>query len=175
MRPLLTLILAVGCSEPEDPAPNFQWTGGDFDFVTTDVTDSCLEGALEVLFMPEGPDTPHAFEYPIYLPAYSELPSTYSIDLREPFVGMEVTVREGEDGALAIRESVMEAVELGAGTYGDCVVTMTVHADLLPVSASEVDGEATIEISNPRGSDERCPVLDSDPCDVDLVLFAEGP
>ena len=174
MRFFLPLMITIGCSEAEDSGPDFQWTGGDFDFLTTDVDDACLEGALEVLFMPEGPATPNAFEYPIYLPSYPELPMTYSVDLREPFVGMEITVREGVEGELTIRNSVMESVELGAATYGDCVVTMTVDADLVPTSASAIEGNATIEISEPRGSDERCPILDSDPCTVELVLTAQG-
>ena len=94
----------------------------------------------------------------------------YIEDLREPFVGMEVTVREGQDGALAIRDSVMESVELGSGTYGDCVVTMSVDADITPTSADTAEGDAEIEISDPQGSDERCPILDSDPCTVSLTI-----
>ena len=173
MRHLFLIFCLVACSSEEDTSEkDFTWAGGEFDFQTVDTTDACLGGALEVLFMPNGPDTPHDFEYPIYLPNYDELPMSYAIDLREPFVGMEVTVREGQDGTLAIRDSVMESVELGAGTYGDCVVTMTVDADITPSSANSAEGEAQIQIGDPRGSDERCPVLDSDPCTVSLHIAA---
>jgi hypothetical protein len=173
MRNLIFIIGLVSCTSTEDTEDvDFTWSGGEFEFQTSDVSDACLGGALEVLFMPNGPETPHEFEYPIYLPSHDELPMSYAIDLREPFVGMEVTVRPGEDGALSIRDSVMESVELGAGTYGDCVVTMTVDADILPSSPTSAEGVAIIELSNPRGSEERCPVLDADPCDVELSIEA---
>ena len=173
MRLLWFGIWLIGCSEPiEDDTPSFTWTGGDFDFQTVDVTDSCLNGALEILFMPDGPDVPHRFEYPLYLPSYDEMPLSYSIDLREPFVGMEVTVHEGPDGQLSIRDSIMESVALGAGTYGDCVTTMSVYADIKPTSANSASGDAQIHLSDPRGEDERCPVLESDPCTVELEMEA---
>ena len=171
MRFLWISLLTLGCSgTEEEDGSSFSWTGGDFDFETVAVTDTCLSGALEILFMPEGPDVPHQFEYPIYLPTYEELPLTYAIDLREPFVGMEVTVREGEDGDLSIRDSVMDSVALGTGTYGDCVVTMAVDADITPTSTNSALADAQIEISDPRGEDERCPVLESDPCSVALSI-----
>ena len=175
MRTLIAILGLVACAseEPQEDA-EFSWSGGEFDFRTVDANDACLGGALAVLFMPNGPDTPQEFEYPIYLPTYEELPLSYAIDLREPFVGMEVTVREGNEGALSIRDSIMESVELGAGTYGDCVVTMSVDAEFIPISSTTVEGMAIIEISDPRGSEERCPVLDSDPCDVELSIEASS-
>ena len=173
MRFMFIGICCLGCSDPiEDDSPSFNWTGGDFEFQTVDVTDSCLNGALEILFMPDGPDVPHNFEYPLYLPAYEEMPLTYAIDLREPFVGMEVTVREGANGLLSIRDSIMDSVALGAGTYGDCVTTMPVNADITPTSENSANGEAQIHLSDPRGEDERCPLLDSDPCTVELRMEA---
>jgi hypothetical protein len=175
MRTLIFILGLVACaSEEPQEGGGFTWSGGEFDFQTTDADDACLGGALEVLFMPNGPETPQDFEYSIYLPSYDELPMSYAIDLREPFVGMEVTVREGPEGGLSIRDSIMESVELGVGSYGDCVVTMSVDADFIPNSATAVEGIAIIEISDPRGSEERCPVLDSDPCDVELNIEASA-
>ena len=121
--------------------------------------------------MPSGPEQPQAFAYPIYLPSYDELPASYEIDLREPFVGMPVTVSAGEDGWL-VASGVMEAVALGQVAYGDCAVTMTVAIEVLPSSSSTAEGWATIDISDPHGADGRCPVYEADPCQVTLTLQA---
>ncbi len=168
-------MLACG-PKAEDSASSvieeFSWSAGQFDFATTDANDECLGGALEALFMPEGPATPHPFEYPVYLPSYEELPVNYTVDLREPFVQMPVTVDSSDGRVLQIRGSVMSAVELGRAAYGDCVVTMTVDADILPTSSTEATGSATINITNPRGDDGRFPVFEDEECDVELTMTA---
>ena len=163
--------LLLSCAGP-DVAKGFEFADGDFDFTTVLARDLCLGGAMEALFMPEGPDTPHPFEFPIRIPSYDQLPTSYEIDLRAPFLGMPVTVEDGGDGMFAVRGSVMESVVLDASKYGDCEVTMTVDADLWPASADHVDGEARIQVSDARGAEELCPVFTSDPCEVTLVLAA---
>ena len=167
-------LLTLGCDgkSAEDEEASFTWTGGEFQFQTTEVVDQCLGGALEAMFMPAGPETPQDFEYLIYLPGYEEVPTSYSVDLREPFVEMPVEVDADEDRIFRIRGSVMESVELGAATYGDCVVTMTVDLNLRPLSPDEVKGKALITISDPRGDDGRCPIFDASPCPVNLSLTA---
>jgi hypothetical protein len=176
------LLLSLACSNDKPaaeegdtgtPDPNVsEWTGGNFQFQTVDVRDSCLGGAFEVLFMPEGPATPHDFQYLIYIPDYSDLPELYTIDLRDPFVEMPVSVDAPDGQTYQIRGAVMDAVELGATAYGDCVATMTVDADITPFSKDSATGTATISISDPRGSDGRCPVFEETPCEVKLVLKA---
>ena len=60
------LLLSLACSGGKDdadadggPASDVsEWSGGNFQFQTVDAEDSCLGGAFEVLFMPEGPATP---------------------------------------------------------------------------------------------------------------------
>jgi len=148
------------------------WTGGNFDFETLDIKDGCLGGAFEALFMPEGPDVPHAFEYQIYIPGFEDLPEVYTIDLRKPFVEMPVSVDSPDGRTYEIRGSVMSAVELGQIPYGDCVVTMTVDVDLTPVNSDTAEGTASIEISDARGEDGLCPVFEVSPCTVDLELRA---
>ena len=171
MRIFILFPFVFSCTaKPVDEGLTLPWNGGDFDFQTISATDRCLGGALEVLFMPNGPETPHDFEYPIYLPSFEEVPAHYSIDLRAPFIGMEVTVRKGGEDHLVIRESLMESVALGEGTYGDCIVTMMVDAEIFPTSTSTAEGTADITISNPRGNDEMCPVMDDDPCRVTIGM-----
>jgi len=173
MRWLLPLLIACGGSAKDTGAGGEKpWTGGDFDFYTQSVEDDCLGGALEALFMPDGPGEPHAFEHSIYLPDTSELPYSSTVDLREPFVEMPVVIEDGGDGGFTIRGSVMEAVALGEASYGDCLVTMTVDADLSLVDVNELEGSASISISDPRGDDGRCPVFSSDDCVVGLLLSA---
>ena len=85
---------------------------------------------------------------------------------------MPVTVDSDDGTILKVRGSEMEAVELGATAYGDCVVTMTVDLNLVPTSADTVEGLAVITVTNPRGDDGLCPVFDDTPCPVDLTLSA---
>jgi hypothetical protein len=166
------LLWLIACQEPEVSA-GFDFVGGDFQFYTVIARDECLGGALEAVFMPEGPDARHAYEYDIYVPSADELPMSYDVDFREPFVGMPVTVEDGGDGTFAIRGSVMESVVLDEVKYGDCAVTMAVDADLTPADADLVEGQARLEVSDPRGADELCPVFAADPCTVTLELEAE--
>jgi len=171
MRTLTFLLIgSVACSGVEGD-PSFL-KSGDHQFYTVAMQDSCLDGALETLFMPEGPESEHAFSYPIFLPGYEELPSTYTVDLREPFVGMEVRLDSSDGVTLELRGSVMESVLLGSA-YGDCTVTMSVDADLLPVADRRLEGTAWISLSDATGSEELCPVFSSDPCEVVLNLRAE--
>lgn len=165
---LLPVLLA--CS-PDALGPE-AIASGDYQFYTHAVADACLDGALEALFMPEGRDTAHPFEYPIYVPATEETPLSYDIDLRAPFLGMPVSVEATTEG-LAIRGSVMDAVLLDEARYGDCVARMQVDVDLWPTAPDSLGGEARIAVSDLRGDEGRCPVLEEDPCEVRLDLTAE--
>jgi len=175
-----SLVLAAGCGRDDgvsddddthgDPS---DYVGGDFQFTTLAVEDGCLDGALEVLFMTEGPEVPKEWDYPTYLPSFDEMPTTYAIDLREPFVGIVVTVEEGGPDRMVVEDAVMDEVLLGEDRYGDCVVTMTCDVDLTVVGATRLEGSAAISISDPRGEDDRCPVFDASPCTMTLTLVAE--
>ena len=173
MRWLIPLLLACGSADKDTGSQGpMVWTAGNFDFYTQTVADDCLGGALEVLFMPEGPNEPNPFEYPIYLPATEELPYSATIDLRAPFTEMPVTIEDDASGGFKIRGAVMDSVELGSAAYGDCVVTMTVDVDLSTEDVNNLEGSADISISDPRGSEGRCPVFTSDDCTVALTLTA---
>jgi hypothetical protein len=173
----LALSLALtGCKPPggdDDDGDPGDYSGGDFDFTTLTVEDGCLDGALEALFMPDGPSVPNAWSYPVHLPAFEEMPETYPIDLREPFVGILVTVESAGDNRMKVEDAVMESVLLGQEQYGDCVVSMTAGVDLDVVSASHVEGSVAISIADPRGEDDRCPVFDQLPCTMTLTVDAQ--
>jgi hypothetical protein len=152
--------------------PLEQLQGGDYQMFTTAVADGCLDGALEALFMPAGPSEPHAFEYLVYIPGVSDLPASYSVDFREPFMGMDVTVTQLDETTLEVAGSVMPAVALGGNT-GDCVADMQANALLWGIAKDRVEGTATITLQDPRGSEGLCPVFEQSPCLVELELGAE--
>ena len=151
---------------------NAEFKAGDYQVYTVEMSDDCLDGALEALFMPEGRTTPHAFEFPIYVPSLDELPASYEISLREPFVGMPITVT-AQGRSLQFEGGVMEEVLVNENRYGDCVSMMTVDAAIVPTSKYSGIGDATIEISDWRGDEGRCPEPDADPCLVALELKLE--
>ena len=66
----------------------------------------------------------------------------------------------------------MDEISLGAA-YGDCVTTMTVDADFTPVTTSQLEGRARIDMSDARGDDGLCPVFDANPCEVTLTLVGD--
>ena len=176
LRTLLLLPLLLPACKGDDPADGgiADWGGGTFQVSTLAVRDACFDGALAALFMPQGADTPQVFEYDVYLPAYEELPLSYSIDLREPFVGMPLTMRAGDGGAL-LGTGTIEAVLLNADVYGDCVADMDVAVTIAPQSSTTASGAADITIRDLRGDEGRCPVPDADPCVVALTLSATLP
>ncbi len=166
---LLLAVISTGCS---GDTPADETLGGDYQFLTVAADDACLDGALEAIFMPAGPATAHPFEFPVFLPAPDATPSTYEVSFREPFIGMTVTV-DSVGGNWVISNSVMDAVRLDADRYGDCDVTISIDADITPVGTESATGEAILSLSNARGSEDRCPAFDADPCQVTLTLSAE--
>ena len=157
-----------GTPTPGDPS---EYTGGDFQFTTLAVDDGCLDGALEVLFMPNGPEVPRNWDYATYLPSFDEMPTTYSIDLRAPFIGIQITVEDAGDYRMTVDDAVMSDVLLDEERYGDCTVTMTCDVDLTVVDSLHVEGTTAISMSD--GVDEHCPVFTTDPCTMTLTLVAE--
>ncbi len=169
---MLPLLLLLACDE--GTTTDATLAAGDYQFWTTHADDGCLDGALEALFMPQGPSESHPFEDLIYIPATDELPLTYEVSFREPFVGMEVTAVDGGDGKVAFQDSLIEDVLLNDALYGDCAADMVVAGELTPDgTGSSGTGWATLDLQDAQGSEGRCPPLDNDPCRVELTLFAE--
>ncbi len=163
-----------GCAQDEPsavdtPFPEFQ--SGSFDVVTTLVDDRCLDGGLNLLFMPNGADTPWQWPFPITVYNLGELPKTYAIALREPFGEMTVTAQYTGGAMQALVAEENQGVLLGEDRYGQCVADMgaTVHIDVADVD--HVTGVVTLEMRDPRG-DERCPVGMPTACEVVLTIDA---
>ena len=162
------IFLLYACSSDSQPEDGDYSYGLEHQVTTHQVDDACFDGAMTLLFMPNGEDSPQNFQYPVYIPTLEELPLTYEISLREPFVGMTLTATSGEDGAIVIGDGRMEEVALG---FGECKATMDVQGDIIP-NATGFDVTATVTISDLRGDETGCPVPLTDPCQV--VLYMES-
>ena len=174
---MIALLLLFACdgNDPDSDAPTFDpasWTGGDFELDVVAVTDDCLGGALEALFMPDGPAEPETLDHALRLPDYADVPVAYAMDLRAPFLSMPVTAESNDGIAFQLRGDAIDALALGFASYGDCTITASIDADFTPTGQSTAVGAATIDVSNPRGDDDRCPLFDADPCAVELDLTA---
>lgn len=164
MRIVLVAALAMACN-PSDDLSNFE--GGDFDFNTIGVTDGCLDGGFEVLFMPEGPSTPNPFGVAVYLPALDELPATYTQALPDPFPAIEVTVT-GDEGTRTVASATASDVEFDADNYPGCLVNSGVAVDLTLDSVDEVHGTATLETGS--FDESSCPTPTADPCTLSVTI-----
>ena len=164
-KSLLLLPALLFACEPSESDADF--VGGDFTFQTVAVTDACFDGGFEVLFMPDGADTPNDFGSSINIPAEADLPSTYTINLSAPFNSMEVTVT-GSGNSRTITGAVNEDVELDPTAYPDCIVDMSIDVSLTLSGNDEVSGTAIMHTSGFLG--ENCPAVDSDPCDITLDI-----
>jgi hypothetical protein len=159
------ILLWLACAGPSGPL-----RGGDYELRTVAMQDDCLDGALEALFMPGGPDTPQVFEFPVSIPDVDALPAQISVDLREPFVGMPVDVSADDDGVLRGTGS-MTDVLLDQALYGDCTAQMDVTVEIVPESTTAATGHAELELSDVQGEDQGCPAM-TDGCAVWLDLRA---
>jgi hypothetical protein len=167
------LLLALCACDPKNgdtAAGADDFTAGSFVFTSTAVQDGCLDGAFETLFLPEGTGTTSDWQYPVELPAWADLPATYTVQLQEPFGDVEVTVTEGGAGAMRVDGASLVGVEFDADNYPGCLVDMGVGVDIVIDSADAVHGTATMNTSNVTG--DSCPVFAADPCD--LVLDFTG-
>lgn len=163
------LIALLACT-PTDTATTKDFEGGNFQFTTTGVTDSCNDGAFETIFMPDGEATD--FETPIELPSTVDLPSTYNIDLQDPFTEMEVTVEAGDrSDHMLVNGAEQTGVEWDQANSPGCLVDASIDIDLAIVNPNKVQGYALLHTGS--FDEENCPVVTSDPCDVRLDVSAE--
>lgn len=159
------MLLMLACAGPTGPLQ-----AGDYELRTVAMQDDCLDGALEALFMPGGPDTPQVFEYPVSVPDVADLPAQISVDLREPFVGMPVDVSADDDGVLQGTGS-MTDVLLDQALYGDCTARMDVAVELIPETPTTATGHAELGLADLQGDDQGCPAV-PEGCTVWLDLRA---
>ena len=143
------------------------FSGGTFQVTTIAVDDGCMDGAFDLIFMPEGSETPSDWSTTTEFPAFENLPSTYEIALQEPFSSMEVTVSESATG-LSVGDAAQTGVELDEDTWPGCMVDMSIEADLMVHSDDHMMGSATLTTSS--FDEDNCPAISSEPCEIVLDL-----
>jgi hypothetical protein len=172
--PLFAVAL-MACGDKDDTAGFDPTTfeGGTFQFTTTAVDDGCYDGSFEPIFMPDGAGTPNDWAATTELPSWADLPSTYSLGLPDPFLAMEVTVEEGGDALMVLAPTDQpDAVALDADNFPDCMVQITISADLTIIDADNITGTATLETAGFEADPDNCPVVTSDPCEISLDITA---
>jgi len=167
----LGAILFTACSKDTGvDTANFSisdFSGGTFQVTTIAVADGCMDGAFDLIFMPEGSETPSDWSTTTEFPAFENLPSTYEIALQEPFSSMEVTVSESATG-LRVGDAAQSGVELDEETWPGCMVDMSIEADLMVQSDTQMMGSATLTTSS--FDEDNCPAISSEPCEIVLDL-----
>ena len=165
-------ISAAACSGGTDTADEWgpsDFSGGSYQFTSTDVADGCLDGAFVAIFLPEGAGSTNDWAYPIELPAWSALPSTLDAQLQDPFSTMEVTIEAGDsEGRMTITSAQQTDVEFDADNNPGCLVDMGINVDIVLDSDTNVHGSATM--STQSFDEDNCPAVEADPCTIDLTF-----
>jgi len=162
----------LSCTTTEGAGDEGPFESGDFWVQTRSVDDRCLDGGLNLLFMPKGTAEPWPWPFPIAVHRPEELPLTYGIRLREPFGEMTATAAASGDNTQHWTFEKNVGVLLGPDQFGQCVVDMVAAADMSVRTNDLIDGHASLGMLDPRG-DERCPVDLPASCEVTLVFVGE--
>jgi len=169
---LLLPFALLGCpagDDADDTAAAFE--GGDFEFSTHAVDDGCLSGAAEAIYMPQGPSVPELWEDPIELPAFEDLPATYTIQLPDPLDSLQITVTAGGAGEFVVEGAHLEDTLFDEDTYPDCTVDSDVDSVLTVQTNDHLTGTITLQNTDYQG--DSCPVVEGDPCSVVLDVQAD--
>ena len=169
----LTLLACTDGSDTGDDWNPESFTGGNFQFTSTDVDDSCLDGAFVALFLPEGAGTQSDWQYPIELPAWSALPATLDVQLQEPFSTTEVTMTAGDtNGTITIAGVPQTDVEYDSANSPGCLVNMSVNVEVVIDDDTHIHGNASMETSS--FDEDNCPAVEADPCQINLTFIGEA-
>jgi hypothetical protein len=171
MNTLILMTALIGCDGKDDTSSNADsFDAGEFQFTNTAVDDDCLDGGFTVLFLPEGDGTESDWAYPVELPAWNNLPATYSIQLQEPFSSMDITVTDGGSEQFSMAGALQAGVVFNEDSYPDCTVDLNIDATINIETVDSVTGQAFMTVDSPSG--DTCPVFEGGtPCQVTLDFF----
>ena len=169
------LLLTSACSSDVNTNGDVQesvFSGGLFELETYEVNDSCLDGGLDLVFMPNGTNAPYVLAENNELPALDELPSNQTIKLQAPFDSMIVDITAGENGSMQIRDAAQLGVVVDESQWGQCTADMNINADITVVDDDNVIISATVQVEKwtdgSAAPDDECPASDS--CTVTLGM-----
>jgi len=169
--------LLVGCAGEEDSnsAGNTgaaflasEFTGGVFQLSVLSVDDSCLDGSLQLLFMPDGNLQPYQLANPTEFPAASELPSPFVVRLEAPFSTLPMELTGVDGNRLFVAEAQQNDVMLGVAGTGECTADMTFFVSLTVSSDDELALATSVILEGFDHPD--CPAVQSTPCEVVLDM-----
>lgn len=151
--------------------PPTDFAGGEFQLAVRNVDDACLDGGLDLLFMPEGTATPYDLQNPTYIAGWSELPKTYTMKLQAPFSDMEITMVSDGGTGMKIVDAMQQGVVLAVPGSDDCSAEIRFDAELRVLTASSIEVDTRATLSGLTSPTDSCPVLESDPCTVALDMI----
>jgi hypothetical protein len=134
-------------------------TGGDFQLTVHSVDDGCIDGGMDLLFMPEGGGQPYDLKNVTYIPGFGELPLTYQVKLQAPFEAMDVTMTDAGGNLMTIRDAAQPGVLLRVSGTEDCSVDLSLDADMTITGQDSLDGLVTVTVSNATSPTMSCSVF----------------
>lgn len=181
---LLLCSLLCACSSTEtttsalteaDAAANgpIDFQGGDFQLYVQAVEDGCLDGGLQLLFMPDGADHDYALKNKTFLPGFAELPKTYVMKLAAPFTDMGITMSSAGTNAMKVSDGLQKGVLLGVPGSDDCRADMDIGANVTVEGPNAVRLSATVTLDHFQSPSDTCPKMDAVPCTVALTMRGE--
>ena len=159
---VLTLA-GAGCGDSDDGGGGegegeAEFEAGTFQLTTHAVEDGCMDGGLQILFMPGGTDQPYDLANPTEFPAYASLPQSYTVQLQEPFSELAVTLNAAGPKRMVVSDAPQPGVLVDADNYGDCTSDMLIDVDITIVDADNLNATASIEVYNvASAADQLCP------------------
>jgi hypothetical protein len=164
MHRIAALVLVAACSGKDGEFDSTAFEGGTFQMSTTSVSDSCYDGAMSVVLMPENTTT--EWQTTTELPSWSDLPSSYNVDLADPFSAIDVTVEDGGEAMMTVSGASMPGVELDPDAMPGCTADLTIDVMVMLDGDDDVSGNASMTASGIVDAQGTCPTTLSDGCDI---------
>ena len=136
-----------GLEETDSANTAVTFSGGIFALETFEVDDTCLDGGLDLVFMPEGTEQPYQLAENNELPAESALPSNQTIKLQSPFDAMTVEITSAGSGAMTIKDAKQQDVVVDDSQWGQCKADMVIDADITVIDDDNVTVAASVTVA----------------------------
>ena len=172
------IVLVVGgCEEASveaETAANGQsfaavdFTGGMFQLSVLSVDDGCLDGSLQLMFMPDGNLEPYSLAFPTEFPSAVALPSSFRVQLKEPFSTLEMELVGVQGDMLEVAEATQANVLLGVPGSGACSADLGFLADITVSSNDTLLLRTRVTLDGFLHPD--CPTVQETPCEVILEM-----
>ena len=159
-RALIVALTAIACAPigTNTVIEGYDFSGGEFTFATTAVTDECGNGVFMGLFAPTDSNAPSEWAQPVTVPSWSDMEggTTIEVQLQASLQPMNMTIAQGAaEGAALLHDGAQDGIILNEEAHGDCTTDLTMDGTLELVSDDEILGTATVGVDNLLG--ERCP------------------